>query len=737
MRMRYADIIVDISHEKLNHSFTYRIPEALSAQIQTGCMVMILFGKGERLIRGYVVALKDEAALPDEKLKSIQSVVTDEETVDARLVQLAAWMSHEYGSTTIQALKTVMPLRKKIQAKQTKLVILPSEEVAREALLNCRRKHYRAKERVLLSMLQKNRQLLPELLQETRVAASVVAGLCEQHILEMDISDSYRKVVTDGEKMHKDVLTDEQEEAVLAIENEWEAQNRPTLLYGITGSGKTLVYMELIADVLKSGKEAIVLIPEIALTQQTVSRFVSRFGDRVSFLHSRLSQGEKYDQMKAARTGDISIMVGPRSALFTPFSHLGLIVVDEEHEGTYHSEQIPRYDAREVAVYRAKQEGAHVLLGSATPSVESMYATETGRYFGVTLKNRYGRAQLPKTAIIDMRRELERGNRSIFSDYLSDQIKAALLRKEQVILFLNRRGYEGHMTCRSCGHVVKCPHCDVSLTRHRDGRLVCHYCGYEMPALRECPKCHSKMIGGFSIGTEQVEEMTQRLFPQARILRMDADTTRTKQGHAKLLRQFGNHEADILIGTQMIVKGHDFPLVTVVGVLMADLSLNEADYRSSEKTFQLITQAVGRAGRGEHSGIAVIQTYHPEHPAVVAAAAQNYEAFYQEEMLYRHILSYPPAGAMAAVLASCENETLLKTAMDYIRAYIRRIDPNDALHTLGPAPQSVGKIRDRYRMVIYMRHNDREALIRAKDRIEAYIAVNKGFSHIDIQFDIC
>ncbi len=737
MRTKYADIIVDISQEKLDRTFTYRIPEELEERIRTGSVVTVPFGS--RQIKGYVVRIKDTSDLDEQRVKSIDDVITDDETADAKLVQLAAWMSHTYGSTTIQALKTVIPVQKKVQAKKTAFVRIKNRHEAEAYLDECRKKNYKAKIRVLEYLLDhpdEDGVLQKTLLEAANVPLSVVTALSKNGILEIEVETSLRKVVQEAKTAVPDILTEEQQDAVNLIRREWNGRGRPVLVNGITGSGKTLVYMELIADVLKEGKEAIVLIPEIALTHQTVLRFVARFGDQVSFLHSRLSGGERYDQMKAARQGAVKIMVGPRSALFTPFRHLGLIVIDEEHESTYHSEQMPRYHARETALKRAEIEQAHVVLGSATPSLESAHRVEEGQYLGVRLNSRFGDSQLPETEIVDMREELKRGNRSIFSDRLRKKMRECLEKHEQIILFLNRRGYEGHMTCRSCGHVVKCPHCDVSLTRHRNGHLVCHYCGYEVTQMSECPECHSTQISGFSIGTEQVEDLVRAEFPQCRTLRMDADTTRGKEGHTEILRAFGAHEADVLIGTQMIVKGHDFPLVTLVGVLMADLSLNESDYRSAEHTYELVTQAVGRAGRGLKKGCAVIQSYRPDHYSILAAAKQDYDAFYKEEMMFRSILGYPPAGAMTAVLGSSEDENLLMTGMEYIKKYIDRFDKKHVLQAIGPAPQSVGKVKDRYRMVIYLRNTDQNLLIRAKDLIEEYVAVNSGFTNIDIQFDL-
>lgn len=739
MQTSYADVIVDISHEKLDKTFSYRIPSDLRDRVLPGCVVSMPFGAGGRVIRGYVVGLSTTCSVPADKIKEIREVVTDDETVDSRLVSLAAWMSRTYGSTTIQALKTVIPIRKKIAGKQNKQVFLVNKSEAEAYLQVSLDRHFKAKARVLEALLKEEGERgvsQQDLLKKTGVSLPVLKGLADLGLIRIDVSDTYRKVVRDAQKLPPDQLTEDQEEAVREIREEWQDKDRPVLLNGITGSGKTLVYMQLISDLLKEGRQAIVLIPEIALTRQTVLRFVSRFGDQVSFLHSRLSQGERYDQMKAARQGAVSIMVGPRSALFTPFPNLGLIVIDEEHESTYHSEQMPRYHARETAVKRAELEGAHVVFGSATPSLEVSSRAREGLYREVRLKNRYGRSQLPSTEIIDMREELAHGNRSIFSDRLRDLMENRLNKKEQIMLFLNRRGYAGCVTCRTCGRTIKCPHCDVSLTQHANGKLVCHYCGYQQDSLTECPSCHSRQIGGLTIGTEQVEDLVKRDFPRARVLRMDADTTRGKEGHARILAAFDAGEADILIGTQMIVKGHDFPKVTLVGVLMADLSLNESDFRSSERTFELITQAVGRAGRGERSGTAIIQTYQPDHFGITTAAAQDYDAFYQNEMAFRTILGYPPAGSMTAILGSSTDQQQLKTGMEYLKKYIGLFDPTNALEAIGPAPQSVGKIKDRYREVIYIRNKDRDRLIKAKDLIEQYLAINPGFAGIEIQFDM-
>lgn len=736
MKKPYAEVIVDIELDILDRPFTYRIPESLIMSCIPGSCVRIPFGKGEREILGYVVGVKSTTDLPESKIKEIISVSAGEETAESRLVELAAMMSRRYGSTMIRALKTVIPVRKTYGAVTKKTVDLVPGTDGEALVSHYEGKRQAARARTVRALLNGPMDM-SELEREAKVSSSVIRKLEEAGVLRIFTSEVFRRVAEEAQLTPPDILSPEQEETLLKIRREWsdEGQGRPVLLRGVTGSGKTVVYAELIADTINEGRQAIVLIPEIALTRQTVLRFVRRFGDRVSFLHSRLSGGERYDQMKAARNGRISVMVGPRSALFTPFPNLGLIIVDEEHEETYHSENMPRYHAREVAIMRGELEGARVLFGSATPSLRAAYMAESGVWLGVKLENRYGRGELPSSKTVDMREELKNGNRGILSETLREAISIRLEKGEQVILFLNRRGYTGQITCRSCGSVIKCPHCDVSLTKHRNGRLICHYCGYETADTATCPACGSSYIGGITVGTEQVEEYLASAFPGAGILRMDADTTRGKDGHEGILRSFEEGEADILIGTQMIVKGHDFPRVTLVGVLLADLSLTEADYRSSERTFQLITQAVGRAGRGEKPGEAIIQTYQPDHFAVRCAAAQDYDAFYREEIAFRSLMSYPPCGSMLAILGEAQDEKLLKTGMTFLRKFIGRIDPGGALGAIGPAPQAIGRIRDYYREVIYVRSRDMGQLIRAKDLIEDYLSVNRGFDDIRIMFD--
>ena len=738
MKDLYADIIVDISQEKLDKTFQYLVPEEMESQIEEGKKVRIPFGKGGREITGYVVGLSLEPKIEADRIKPILAVEEQGMEIESRLIALAAWIARNYGSTMNQALKTVLPVKEKAAARERRYICLKADPRACDSLLNeYVRKHYRAKERLMRALLQKKILEYSSAIKEMKISPEVVKGFEKEGIVSVERERCYRTPLPKtipAEK--KAVLNEEQQQAVREILEEWDSQvPRPCLIKGVTGSGKTEVYMELIRHVLEQGRQVILLIPEIALTYQNVSRFYARFGEQVSLIHSRMSQGERYDQFERAKEGKISIMIGPRSALFTPFPRLGLILIDEEHEDSYKSEKTPCYHARETAIQRGKMEGAFVVMGSASPSVESYYKAETGAYRLVRLEQRYGGSTLPDVSIVDLREELKTGNRSVFSSLLTGKIQERLKKKEQAILFLNRRGYSGFVTCRSCGHVMKCPHCDVSLTSHRNGRLICHYCGYETADVQKCPVCGSPYIGGFRAGTQQIESLVLKSFPGAKVLRMDADTTRRKDDHEKILSAFGRGEADILIGTQMIVKGHDFPRVTLVGVLAADLSLCSGDYRAGEKTFQLLLQAVGRAGRGERPGEAVIQTYHPDHYCIQAAAAQDYDWFYQEEMAYRSLMDYPPRAAMAAVRGAGKEEELLTQAMDYCRKYIERIYPGKDLTLIGPAPESVAKVQDMYRRVLYMRHQDREILVKIKNALEKYIEVNRGFRNIYIQYD--
>lgn len=716
----YADVIIDISHEKVDRPFQYRIPADLQNKLTVGMGVSVPFGAGNKLRKGYVIGISDKPSYEVEKIKAIDSLCEKGEDVNEKLLALAWWMKNTYGSTMITALKTVLPVKQKVQTVEKKTICLNIEEdEAKELLEAMHKKNQVARERLLL-----------ELIREKELASEIVTGklhiskptldyFVDKKIVSISKENVYRSPVKKMTvKEERKPLSRDQQKIVDTVVSDFQAGIRKTyLIHGITGSGKTEVYLNCIEEVVRRGKQVIVLIPEIALTYQTVMRFYHRFKDRVSFINSTLSAGEKYDQHMRAKKGEIDVIIGPRSALFTPFPDLGLIVIDEEHETTYKSENVPKYHARETAIELARLHNASVILGSATPSLEAYDRAKKGEYQLFTLKERLTGGFLPKVYTVDLREELRQGNRSVLSRTLQEMIADRLGKKEQIILFLNRRGYAGFVSCRACGYVVKCPHCDVSMAEHMGNKMVCHYCGYETAAVHLCPSCGSKYIQGFKAGTQQIEGQIQKMFPMARVLRMDADTTKTKESYENILSSFAEQKADILLGTQMIVKGHDFPNVTLVGVLAADLSLHAGDYRASERTFQLLTQAVGRAGRGEKEGEAVIQTYHPEHYSVIHAANQDYESFFEEELVYREFMDYPPAAHFMAVQVLAreyENgEKLIQKLCQLAKEYSRKV--------IGPTNAGIGKVKDIYRLVFYVKDKDYRKLTDIKDHLEEYI----------------
>ena len=736
MGQLYANIIVDISQEKLDRTFSYLVPETMQNLIHIGDVVEVPFGKGNRLTKGYVVELTGTTQYQISKMKPVQEILVgiDQTTGEDRLIALAAWMRNTYGSTMIQALKTVIPIKKKIRQKEKKtLILLLSDAEAEEKLRFYEKKNQKARYRLLEALMEEKEIPYELAVGKLNLSAAVIRTMAEQGILKTESVLVYRNPLHQKHQgAYNIALNEEQRKVVDGIWND--KVHRTSLLHGVTGSGKTEVYMELIARTVAQQRQAIVLIPEISLTYQTVMRFYRRFGERISIIHSRLSAGEKYDQFQRAKNGDIDIMIGPRSALFTPFSRLGLIIIDEEHEPSYKSETTPRYHARETAIERAKLEGAKVVLGSATPSLEAYYRAEKGEYALYTMMKRARGNALPDVKIVDMREELRNGTRSVISQSLKEAMTEKLQAKEQMMLFLNRRGYAGFLSCRSCGHVVMCPHCDVSLSVHNHGRMICHYCGYETKKPVVCPKCSSTFISTFGTGTQQVEQVVKKMFPEAGVLRMDMDTTREKDGHEKILAAFQNQEADILIGTQMIVKGHDFPNVTLVGILAADLSLYAQDYKAGERTFQLLTQAAGRAGRGEKSGNVIIQSYDPEHYCITAASRQDYCGFYEEEMSYRLLAGYPPAVYMMSLHGTGKDEAHLQMAMDYLVKMMQRMPESARIRVLGPTAESIGKIQDEYRKVIYMKGEDLQILTGIKNKLEKYIEMNEGYRTVQIQF---
>ncbi|MBR1674598.1 MAG: primosomal protein N' [Eubacterium sp.] len=674
MEGKYADVIIDISHEKVDRVFQYKIPDGLKEKVNIGTPVTIPFGRGNTKRQGYVVGISDEAQWEEDKIKDILEVPPKQLSIESRLIELAGWMKEHYGSTMIAALKTVAPVKEKVR------------KVSRKD------------------------------------------------------NDSEEKEDTPDNDMASEPieLNSEQKEIVEEFCDAFETGVRGKyLLHGVTGSGKTEVYIELVKEVVSCGKSAIVLIPEISLTLQTVERFEAAFGDRISIINSRLSKGEKYTEFERARKGETDLIIGPRSALFAPFSNLGLIIIDEEHDTAYKSETTPKYHARETAMKRAELEDAAVVLGSATPSIESYHRALSGEYKLWSLPDRVMGRALAKTSIVDLREELKSGNRSIISRELAERMEQAFAAGEQVMLFINRRGYSSFVSCRSCGYVIKCPKCDVTLALHGKSRLMCHYCGYQAEMPDKCPACSSKLIGGYGTGTEKVEAAVKSIFPNVRTLRMDKDTTTRKDSHQRIINSFKKHKADCLIGTQMIVKGHDFGNVTVVGIVLADLSLFDNDYTSAERTFDLLTQAAGRAGRGEKPGYVVIQTYQPEHYTISSAAEQDYNSFYQQEISYRRLMKYPPASHMLGILITSKDEELADRLAASIADKVREIlsDCKEAVVT-GPGPAYIGRINESYRRVIYARDEKYDKLTMVIDKIDAVFGKLSADTDAEIQFDM-
>lgn len=663
MSQKYADIIIDISHEAVDRPFQYIIPSELEDSIEIGMQVSVPFGNGNKQRKGYVINITDKPSYDLDKLKAIIGIPDKSLLLEGKLIKLAAWMKTKYGSTMINALKTVMPVKEKVRKVATK-----------------------AKE------------------------------------TEYVITNPPVENLSDDQQALVDEFADDYGVGCL----------KTYLLHGITGSGKTEVYIECIKRAISYGKQAIVLVPEIALTYQNVARFKQHFGDRVAVINSKQSKGEKYREFMRAADHDVDVVIGPRSALFAPCKSLGLIIIDEEHDNAYKSEQTPCYHARETAIERGRLEGASVILGSATPTIESYFMAKLGNYRLWQLKERPGGAKLSEVSVVDMREELRLGNRSIISKELHDLIEDRLSKKEQIMLFLNRRGYNTFISCRECGEVIKCPKCDVSLSKHNNGFMMCHYCGYIEREPKECPKCKSKLIGGFGTGTQKVEEEINKIFPSAKTLRMDKDTTTKKGAYSKILTDFLNHKADILVGTQMIVKGHDFSNVTLVGVMLADMSLFANDYRSGEITFDLLTQAAGRAGRSDRPGQVLIQTYQPEHYAIMSASKQDYEGFYDMEMEYRRLLKYPPVYNMMVVLMESEYEQNALSASKELYQQLSQLTKNmKATKAIGPCDASVAKINNIYRRLIYVKSSDETELKAVMDKIEEY-----NIENVNITLDV-
>lgn len=768
--MNIAKVIVDVPASVVNQTFDYKIPSKFMDIAKPGMRVIIPFGT--RKITGFIIEISNFSEL--DHLKEIIEVLDVSPVLTDELLHVGQWLANKTLSlyiTTYQAMlpqvlkskydKEIVRVNKAFLPNELELLFNGHETVpydeAIKKLTNLRQLQQSIEtgdlsiKYVVKSQITKKyiRMVVPAEKELLKKAYDKLPGNAHkqkkiiQYFLEfpetinenklcelIDIQKSNLKPLIDKElikinkkEVYRDPfeitipktenlpLTKEQEKAMEPIKQSIQNKEDKTfLLYGVTGSGKTEIYLQSIEKVIMQGKEAIVLVPEISLTPQMVRRFKGRFGSKVAVMHSALSMGERYDEWLKIQRKEVQVVVGARSAIFAPFENLGIIIIDEEHETTYKQEESPRYHARDVAIKRAEWHKCPVILGSATPTLESFARGLKGVYHLLTLSERTNKKPMPSVEIVDMRNELHSGNRTMFSRELMEKMKQRLENKEQIVLLLNRRGYSTFALCRDCGHVEECPNCDISLTYHKRNHLLkCHYCSHEQPMPSICTACNSKYIRFFGTGTERIEESLSKLIPEARIIRMDVDTTRKKGAHELLLQKFSNHEADILLGTQMIAKGLDFENVTLVGVLAADSMLHLPDFRSSEKTFQLITQVSGRAGRHELAGEVIVQTYTPEHYSIHLASQYNYSQFYKQEMHIRKTFAYPPYVYLLLITVTDENEVKVNEAAYKIRNLLRNQLSNQSI-ILGPTPSPIARIKNRFRYQIMVKYKREQCL---------------------------
>jgi len=793
--MTYASILVDVSVRQTDRPFDYKVPDRWQDAIQPGMRVIVPFGP--RKVQGFVLSINETTKL--EKVKEIEEVLDVMPVLTEELLLLGSYISEKTLCFLISAYQAMLPTAIKAVYKKhvqitsddvfeklvpelstlfsivkkrewTEIEDLVSkislvQKAIKDGLLEIeyevKNKANKKTERVvsllkvldeeletisspqqkdIIEYLRMNGQTsMKELKELLRITDSPIKTLEKKQVISIQTVEVYRDPYVGKEivKSKPLELLEEQQTAFEQIVSSFhEKQNRIHLLHGVTGSGKTEVYLQTIQEVLLQGKEAIVLVPEISLTPQIVGRFKSRFGNDVAVLHSGLSIGEKYDEWRKIQRKEVKVVVGARSAIFAPFENIGIIIIDEEHETTYKQDEHPRYHARDIAIWRGQYHHCPIVLGSATPTLESFARAQKGVYELNTMSVRVNQGPLPEVEIVDMREQLKIGNRTMFSTSLHEKIVDRLEKKEQIILFLNRRGYSSFVMCRDCGYTIQCPHCEVSLTYHKHNHhLKCHYCGYETYMPKQCTSCQSEHIRFFGTGTQKVEEALTQHFPEARVIRMDNDTTSRKGAHEKMLKQFGDGEADILLGTQMIAKGLDFPNVTLVGVLAADSSLHLPDFRASERTFSLLTQVSGRAGRHEKPGEVVIQTYSPEHYSIELAKSQNFVAFYEEEMKIRRSFRYPPFYFL--VLVSISHVDLLKTVKvsEQISSYLREHLSNQSI-ILGPVASPIAKIKDHFRYQCVVKYKSEPGLYDVLNKIQQYYQeeTDKGRLQITIDF---
>lgn len=686
------------------------------------------------------VSLCQEMA--EQRLTTKQQVVIDylqEKQGAISLTQLkeACGLANRSVVDTLQKKGIVQVTEHAIQQQQEQyrnvVHMTISEEMAEEAIEQLQRRAPAAAG-ALRILVQQNRLFLAELLHEANCSQRSVELLCRYGYAEITTEEQYRRPIQcyQTERTEKHIPTEEQLHAIQKITDSLGCGFAEFLLYGVTGSGKTEVFLQAVETCVKQGKNAVVLVPEIALTPQMTSRFLSRFHNQVAILHSGLSLGERYDEWRRIRSGDVRVVIGARSAVFAPFDDIGLLIMDEEHETSYKSESNPRYHAREIAKFRAMQYGATVVYASATPSIESYYRAQLGEYRLLELTKRYNNQSLPEVRIVDLAQELQQGNHSVISRELQQEIEKNLATGQQTILLMNRRGHSTFVSCRSCGYAVKCPHCSITLTYHfKENRLVCHYCGYTQNNITTCPECGSKHVKHFGTGTQKVEQQLQELFPAARICRMDGDTTSRKSAHEKILHAVEKKEIDILLGTQMVAKGLDFPNVTLVGVIAADTMLNINDFRASERAFALLSQVCGRAGRGNVAGRAVIQTYMPSDKTLLFAARHDYLGFYQNEIRLRQFLNYPPFSEMVYITVSGEDQEAAQRYMEELSRKLT-VELRSAVgetKLLGPGPAGIFKVKNRYRYGVLIKTNQVKNIIPHLEKMYYYhLSLNNTFT---------
>lgn len=692
----YAEVIINSEALEIDRPFTYKVPEEFNNEIKIGQIVKVPFGKGNKTSEGFILNLKNDDNIKF-KTKNIAAILVKDPVIDEDDINLIEFLREKTLCKYIDAFRLLIPvgIMKGAKAKKKKVIVLKNEDLSNIKNPDGYKK--------IVEFFKTNsgKYTKSELINDHSISQYKLNKLIENEVLSIEEESVFRYNDRVYNKDSAKTLTIEQENIIREYIN---SDDKMFLLKGVTGSGKTEVYMKLVERVLLEGKSAIILVPEIALTPQMIERFKGRFGVNVALFHSKLSDGERFDEWFRVKEGKAKVIVGARSAIFLPAKNLGLIIIDEEHENTYKSEQNPKYQTKEIAEYLSELKGCKVILGSATPSIETYYRALTGEMKLLELNSRVDNKPMPPMKVIDMRNELKGGNKSLFSRELFIAIQERLKRKEQIILFLNRRGFSTFVSCRSCGYVFKCDECDISMTYHKNGLLICHYCGKTKREPRECPKCHSKYVKFFGAGTQRVEEEVKKYFNNVRILRMDVDTTRDKHSYERIYNTFKNGEADILIGTQMVSKGLDFKNVTLVGILAADMSINIPDYRAAERTFQIITQVAGRAGRGDKQGEVLIQTYTPQHYSLQYAVNYDYEGFYEKEFTVRAMMKYPPFGKLLLINGTSKKEELLKNFMHKITMMIKPLVESCLdIEILGPIPCMISKVKENYRWQIVIK----------------------------------